>query len=246
MKKTIFIISTLLLLVGICSCKKEIITPEENFLGKSFVPTELGHYVTYKVDSTIYDNFADTVYTQTSEIRELIESEFTDNEGRPAVRIARQFRKDASTAWENAATQMTYAVRTDEAYERVVDNLRFIPLVFPVEDGKSWRGNAFLDTENPSLTNYDDWLYRYFNEGIEQQFSGVTFENTVSVSQNDYNNAAEYIFSKEIYAENVGLIFKEQSFLELVSTSLPPLETNPWPERANTGVTVVWQVIDFN
>jgi len=73
MKRVIFLSSAILLIIGICSCKKRTITPDENFLGKSFVPVEVGHYVTYQVDSTIYDNFADTVYTTTSQIRELIE-----------------------------------------------------------------------------------------------------------------------------------------------------------------------------
>lgn len=246
MKKTIFILSALLLMIGFCSCKKKIYTPDENFLGKSFVPLEVGHFVTYNVDSTVYDNFADTVFTVSSQIRELVESEFIDNEGRPAVRIARQFRKNNTIDWDNTPTQMTFAVRTDEVYERVVDNLRFIPLVFPVEDDKAWQGNAFIDTQDPALRDYDDWLYRYFNEGIQQQFSGVTFDNTVSVLQNDFNNAAQYIYSKEIYAEDVGMIYKEQSFLELVSSTLPPLETNPWPERANKGVAVVWKVVDHN
>jgi len=141
---------------------------------------------------------------------------------------------------------MTYAVRTETGYERVVDNLRFLSLVFPVEDDKTWQGNAFIDTENPDLRNYDDWLYRYFNEGIPQQFSGVVFDNTVSVLQNEYSNAAEFIYSKEIYAENVGLIYKELSFLELISSSLPDLGANPWPERANSGTTVIWKVVDFN
>lgn len=230
----------------LASCGEELVEPGDSFTGKSFFPMEVDKFITYQVDSTVYDNFSNTVYESSAQVREWVESEFVDNEGRPAFRIARQTRADENTSWDNATTKMTYAVVNDQSVERVVDNLRTLPLTFPVEDNKQWQGNAFIDSQEPELQIYNDWLYRYFGKGLPQTINGNAFDNTVSILQNDYSNLQEYIYSKEIYAENVGLISKELSFLTLESSSLPPLESDPWPGRANTGYTVKWNIIDFN
>ncbi|HET6989704.1 MAG TPA: hypothetical protein VFJ43_00195, partial [Bacteroidia bacterium] len=70
----------------ISSCKKDHPVTDA---GYNYFPNNIGHYCIYEVDSTVYDNFNhDTVHYR-YEVKEVIESYFTDNMGRQAMRVER-------------------------------------------------------------------------------------------------------------------------------------------------------------
>src|SRR3990167_8625748 len=94
MKKHILLFFAFLLIAGIYSCKKD---PSPALdLGYNYFPDAVGTYVVYNVDSIFYDDFnvnpsnhispADTFKFQ---LKEKIQSVYTDNEGRPALRLER-------------------------------------------------------------------------------------------------------------------------------------------------------------
>ena len=243
MKKLIF--SLLTIFVVMLSCKNE--TEELNLdYGYEYFPIEVNRSVTYQVDTTFYDDFADTVYTVTSQVKEVIVAEdSTDLEGRPQVRIERYERADANTSWENIIPRVWYAVRSEMEAERIEENLRFLKLIFPVQNDRKWAGNAYIDTNDERWAYLDDWQYTYTEVGVAQTINGQSFDKTATVIQNDYCNLQQRLYGKEIYAEGVGLVYKELMNLQLEATSLPPKDTDPWPERANVGEHIVWQVISF-
>ena len=73
--------------------------------------------------------------------------------------------------------------------------------VQPVLDDQVWDGNAFNVQE--------EWDYRYENINGTTVLDGLEFINTVDVIQRDISNLVETEFAKEIYAKDIGMIFKQ-------------------------------------
>src|ERR1700757_476515 len=68
-------------------CKKD--HPVTADAGYSYFPNNIGHYCIYDVDSTVYDDFNHDTLNYKYQVKEVIESYYTDNEGRQAMRIER-------------------------------------------------------------------------------------------------------------------------------------------------------------
>ena len=84
----------ILVLIILFSCKKDETLPN---LGYTYFPDKIGTYITYEVDSFSQDEDwgpnTDTTYK--FQIKEVMRSYFTDNEGRKSIRIER-YRKNFS------------------------------------------------------------------------------------------------------------------------------------------------------
>lgn len=118
----------LLAALFVASCSSETEEPDIDF-GYEYFPVTIGLTNTYQVDSTVYNLFADTVFTRSWEVQETIVSEDVDGEDRPRYRIEQRRRQDNS-AWSGLTPTIWYAVRTDQVAERLEDNLRFLKIVF--------------------------------------------------------------------------------------------------------------------
>lgn len=194
------------------SCKKD--PPPTVDLGLNYFPANVGHYVVYEVDSTVYDDFNHDTDVYRYQVKELIESEFTDNEGRPALRIERWIKNYndtipySSMPW--TLSRVWYAVRTLNQAERVEENIRYIRLVFPVKENTTWNGNA--------QNTIGEWDYEY--ENVDEAFhAGNThFDSTLTVIQKNDINLLEHRFYRERYARNIGLI--EKSVIDVQDTAL--------------------------
>lgn len=194
------------------SCKKD--PPPTVDLGLDYFPANVGHYVVYEVDSTVYDDFNNDTIVYRYQIKELIESEFTDNAGRPALRIERWIKNYndtipySSMPW--TLSRVWYAVRTLTQAERVEENIRYIRLVFPVKENTTWNGNA--------QNTIGEWDYEY--ENVDEPFhAGNThFDSTLTVKQLVDTNLLNYRLYFETYARNTGLIKK--SVIDVRDTAL--------------------------
>ncbi len=239
-KYTLLILTALLILA---SCGETEIIEIEN--GYEYFPMEPGRWITYQLDSTFYDNFADTVFTNTYQLREELTDTFYDNEGNLAIGINRFILNETTNAWEN--DHSWYATKTDVAAERIEENLRFQKMAFPVSVGKQWNGNTHIDTEDPAFANYADWRYEITELDAAKTIGSQSFDKTLTVLQNDYgaDNLIQRIYSTETYAKGIGLVYKEFWDLELQTSAPTPLSQINWPDRANRGTIVRLEVIDF-
>jgi hypothetical protein len=200
--KTIFFFAACCILAA--SCKKDNSVHQE--YDYAYFPGDVGRYVIYDADSVIYDDFRhDTVYYK-YQLKEIIESIFTDNEGRPSARIERyyQFPKATppfydSTSW--TLKNVCYATRTRQDLERVENNTRFVNLIFPPQNSLSWNGNA--------QNTIGDWEYQYNGVNQPVNFAALHFDSTATVVQKDETNLLNRRLYKETYAKNVGLISKQ-------------------------------------
>lgn len=202
------------LVLGFNSCKKD--PPPTVDLGMSYFPVNIGHYVVYNVDSTVYDDFDHDTDIYRYQIKEIIESEFTDNEGRPALRIERWIKNYNDTVPYSAMpwtlSRVWYAVRTLTQAERVEENVRYIRLVFPVKENTTWNGNA--------QNTIGAWDYEY--ENVDEPFHtfSMHFDSALTVAQKNDVNLLEHRFYEEHYARNVGLV--EKTVIDVRDTALVP------------------------
>lgn len=208
----LFILCALLL----SSCKKEVVPYNDAAMGKDYFPLSIGHFVEYDVDSFYFNDFAKRVDTFHYELKDVVESEFTDNAGRKSFLIHRYKRQDTSYSWSEHHTY--YCVENAYNIEVVEDNLRFIKMVFPVKVNTRWDGNVYLPAN--LITEYkwlSGWEYKYVNINEPFNTGFLNFENTVTINHVDVvvgdsldmGNYSERTFSRERYAKNAGLITRE-------------------------------------
>ncbi len=203
-------------LIMLISCEKE--TESLSFTSAStYFPLNKGKYIIYQLDSTVYLNLGTKKQINTSIIREDVDSSFIDNTGRLTFKITRSRRqKDDTAKWFPIKTYLV--AQSNEAIEVVEDNQRYIKLVSPVIAATKWKGNAKINTSgNPALLYLDNWDYTYMNVGTPSNYNNNKFPDCITVlQQNDtIGNPAnksfyfEINYAKEVYAKQIGLIFKE-------------------------------------
>ena len=207
------------------SCKKEIESPPD--VGYDYAPVNIGKYVVYDVDSTVYDDFAlDTTYTK-YRIKEKLEEIYVDNQGRQAIKLVRYIKMyDSLISYDNIAWTVKDVwnyTKTNTSLEVVEEDVRFTKLSFPIKIDATWNGNA--------LNTIGEWNYTYDYINQSETINGVHFENVLLVVQkNDKNNAIHREYFIEKYAKDVGLVYREIKDLyaapkvDLITGLLIPVE----------------------
>jgi len=85
-------------------------------------------------------------------------------------------------------------------------NTAYLKIQFPVKDGNSWNGNLY------NTGAAED--YQLQDAGKPQALAAGTFNDCITVLQSDNNDFVVYLDQrKEIYARNVGLVYKETTQL---------------------------------
>lgn len=205
---------------------------------REYFPIDSGRFWIWKVDSIKFvplgSGFAlsDTVNYY---IKEVIESQFIDNAGRPTYRIER-YRSNTNTL-EWFISDIWFANRTDITAEKVEENLRYVKLLFPPKKGQQWKGNQFIQVSE-NIEWMDNWDYRLTELDQPKTFQNLTFDSTLTVLQIDNENLIEKAFATETYAKNVGLVYQEILYLEKTNV------LNPWTKPEN-GFILRTTLIDF-
>jgi hypothetical protein len=223
------------------ACKKEIIPNDNILLGKEYFPITKDHTIEYAIDSIIYNDFNKSTDTFRMQFKDVIGESFYDNEGRESYVVNRYCRKDDTYLWKDLMT--FYATKTNFRVEVVENNLRMIKLVFPVKLKTYWSGNiyipAHIDDKLKWLWNWN-YTYTYINQPFNTGLA--SFSNTIEViGINDSTNNPEQFpdaianktYSKEVYAKNVGLIYRE----------LTNWEYQPDGSRYRNGFTTIYRAI---
>lgn len=237
------------ILCGISACKKDKTETYNADYGYSFYPDDSGLFVIYQVDSIIYDDFNRSVRYSTIYLKEAIGEQFIDNLGRKAKRIIRSYSNVDSTVQQWETHNVYYMVRNTLVAERVEENLRYIKLVFPNEDNIKWLGNKYLITPPPYIidtTNYlvSDWKYTITRKDREYNILSKRFDSTLIVTQIQDSSAIFKTFAKEVYAKNIGLIYKE-NWIVTSQDTFKIRNQYPWQDRADKGFIVRQYAIDY-
>lgn len=230
--------STLVFLVAsilIVSCEKD--QPVPTHPGYDYFPNEVGHYCIYDVDSTVYDDFTGDTFYYHYQVKEIIESYFTDDEGRTAMRIERYRRDYNDTIPINTIpwhlSRVWSFTRTNERAEKMEENVRYVRLTFPVKKDERWNGNA--------LNNQQEWTYKYIATDVPYSLNNMSFDSTLVVQQIRRVNAIEHREYNERYAKHVGLIEKTVIDVEDNTADL----SVPILDRIESGVIYSIRLIEY-
>jgi len=179
------------------SCKKDVAPPAD--VGYDYYPNNVGHWIIYDVVSIEHDNPVNKHDTSLFQIKEVIDSTSLDNENRETQWIERYIRNNSTLPW--VIKDVWTSNLTAATAEKVEENERFVKLTFPVSLGKTWNGNAF--------NSQDVWDYEYTEVDAPYTINNLSFDSTVTVLQIDEKNLVEKNYALEIFAKDVGMIYKE-------------------------------------
>jgi len=184
---------------ALVACTKKGDDPSSVDLGYNYYPNQTGATWIYSVDSLAYDDNtgSTTIDTFAFEYKEQVTGTYTDVSGKTGQYITRYFRMNDTLEWQPANTWAV--LKTELNAQRVEENVRYVKLVFPLENNKKWDGNAFNNLGE------EEYKVEAFDEPIT--IGASTYEQTVKVLQRDEENAIEEIRKYEIYARNVGLVY---------------------------------------
>ncbi len=189
-----YILSGLLIVLAFVACKKN---PAPDFhydyfnLGK-------GNYVIYDVVEITHDDDLNQHDTVMYQLKTVWGDPYIDNEGRNATQFNRYTRNSSNDPWQfsDLWTGIIDGVRG----EIVEENQRVVKLIFAPTLQKSWDANAY--NIMPLLECY----YRDIHQ--DTIVGGVAFDSTLVVEQAEVANAIDTIRKFEVYANNVGLVYK--------------------------------------
>lgn len=211
-----YLIALIFLLVGCSKQTEELQVP----LASDYYPLETGHAFIYRLDSTVIAYTGTSLAVHSYLAKDSIADTIRDNQNRLSYRVYRFISDTLGVSpWQPIASY--YITPTDHGIE-VMDenNLRFIKLKEPVQNGFSWPGNSYIDTKSAgSPYQYlDGWNYAYQNVGQPFTVLNGTLNNTITVLQQDEtsppgdfdpNNYQQRNYSVEVYAQGIGLVYKE-------------------------------------
>lgn len=158
-----------------------------------------GRYVIYDVLDIVHDDGAIIAHdTSIYQLKTVWGEIYVDNEGRTNRKFRRYTRSVPADAWFLQDTW--YGLIDGIRGELVEENQRVVKLVFSPSGSKEWDANAY-NLEDPLDCYYED-IHK------SKAFGGQNFDSTVVVEQAEEENNIFKIRKYEVYAKNVGLIYK--------------------------------------
>ncbi len=234
------------------SCKKADDENKVTATSKDYFPLEVGKFVIYDVDSTVWDTMYCVTRKYHCQLKYTVAGTFQDGEGRESYRIDIRRRREITDDW--AVNGVMWATNTGEELELTYSMLRYIKMRFPVATGTTWKGNAYINTDDADLSYFKDWDYKYVNADEQYDNGSVRFDNTVTILGRDEKiNDPETIpkqnasrtFSSEVFAQGVGMVHRE--FYHWTYDATLPMNNNPYnPNKCRLGLGVVMNAVDHN
>lgn len=195
----------ILMILSLSACEQKQGEPVD--MGYEYYPVEENVYHIYQVDSIIWDDFytPPQVDTFSYKVKKVIKSDFQDNEGRTVYRVERFVKQNDTLDWR---MDKVFTLLKDSAkIVKTIDNRTFIKLVFPIDIGSTWDANIY-NPENPNE-------YEITEEEGSFQVDDKTFHNTVNVEQKNQKTLISNDIANEVYAPDVGMIYKQDISQEL-------------------------------
>lgn len=209
------------------ACKTSVEEPKYDKLA-DYLPLKVGSTFTYQYDSTVLNANATQLVGKSYRIKDSIESQFTDAIGRKSYRVFRYINNANGTS--NWQILLVYSWHlSSNQIESSSNNLSVIHLTLPIKDSSTWKGHALINTaiatnNGTSLSYLSGWDFRYRGVGASYQVPAKNFTNTITVLQDDTTTPQgnfdpnlvlqRRTYGVEVYAKDVGLIFKDFLFWE--------------------------------
>jgi hypothetical protein len=203
-----FIIFCISLVIAVISCSTSTVEPDARSLGYNYFPLQTGSFVVYEVEETVYSLTANPV-ERSFQVKEVVAEEFTDLSNEQAYKVMRYSRQTPAANWN--IDSVWVAKRTASRAIRTENNISLVKLVFPVEENQKWNGNA--------LNNLGKYEYQFSKVGKPFTLADEPFASTATVVQVNDSSACNMKRVYEVYADGVGMIYKEKILLEYRQTN---------------------------
>ncbi|MEY4002098.1 MAG: hypothetical protein RIT07_140 [Bacteroidota bacterium] len=188
-----------ILIAAFWGCKKDEVSKSRQETLSAWMNLKQGNRSIYRVDSLAYRRDKTYPDTFSFEWMETVDTLFEDNVKELVARIKIVTRKDSQDFWK--FRRMYYSKVTDEYYERVEENVRYLKVSFPLAEEAFWNMNS---RNNLPAT----WLfYENLNTPYREGFIPADSALTVVAAEID-NNIEKYSY-REVYGKGIGLLFKE-------------------------------------
>ncbi|HTC01231.1 MAG TPA: hypothetical protein VK705_11175 [Ferruginibacter sp.] len=246
MNRSIFIV--VIFFTCLFGCKKA-----DNFKLEpvsDYYPLITGKYITYNLDSLVFTNYGLTLDTVHYQIQYVVDSQIVDNLNRPGYRIIRNIRTDSTQPWVTDHT--AFALNTGSTIEFTEDNLKYIKLVEPIQQGFSWSGNSYIEASSliTDVPYLNGWNYVYDSINAPATLCNLTIDSTITVLEANQSDGPQYhvnfandqisdtTYSCEKYAKGIGLIYRN-FFYDVYQ---PSYTTDP----GYIGYGIILTMIDHN
>ena len=153
----------------------------------------------FQIDSTFHEPFSGDSSHSTFQRKNSINRSLIDPAGRLVYEIEQSQRANSTLDWSYQKT--FFAFKDRFMAERNEDNIKLVPLVFPIKQNKVWDGNQ--------LNNKGSQAYVYKDEGFARSINGQLYEETLKVRQLEDSTFFDQYRDIEYYGKHVGLIYKE-------------------------------------
>ncbi|HTF81929.1 MAG TPA: hypothetical protein VL947_09395 [Cytophagales bacterium] len=183
----------------LCSCNKEVATVEPFMDAKSYCPLNVGDYITYAVEDTLLE-FGNVIKPSTFQLKIKVAEKLQDESVKQKFTLERYKRANASEPWSlDSIWFVTYTKDLELVFYEA--NIPFVKLITPFKTGATWNGNKYNVLQSE--------IYRTRSFARPYFAQDTLFENTVRIIQNeDFDNLYGYSNNYEVYAKDIGLIYK--------------------------------------
>ncbi len=189
------------LIIGFWACDNATLEPDPNRLGFQFFPLSMDYQPVYEVEEINYrnDGSIDTTYYQ------LID-EFTDSTNSGQTIKLQGYRYRENSNGEKELLHTIQLSRNNQIAIQSLGNQQEVILSFPVSESKEWNGTP---------SELEDDVYTYFRAFQPYELGDTTYTSSTQIIQeNNQDSVSNYDQRIEVYAANVGLIYKITSQLE--------------------------------
>jgi len=176
--------------------------------GTEFFPLKEGAFIEYDVQEQAFA-LGQAAVVRSYQWKELVAEKYQDITGQTAYRIARFRRANDTQRWQADST-ITIRLGIDQAI-RNENGRDYVKMLFPVYEKSAWNGNAYnaLGEDN----------YELRNVGIPFKVGTQSFERTTTVVQQNDSTLVDQDRRIEVYAADVGLIYRENTKVQFCSSS---------------------------
>ena len=213
--------------VAAFGCSKKNV-PAAEIYGFDYYPTTQNKFVVYDIDSVIYTEIPKDTVSYRYRVKEKVADSFSDNEGKPAIRMERYIKKfDAAKPYDSIAWTIkeVWMVTANQKSIQVLEgNVRFTKLIFPVQEKAMWNGNVSNTLGDASYT------YDYIDR--QETIGDKSLENVLLVKQKEFRTLISYESASEKYAKGIGLVYRE--ITNILSNNIVP--GTPVENRIESGM----------
>ncbi|GAB3643485.1 hypothetical protein [Spirosoma arcticum] len=204
LRNFLFVLIVLLLSIG---CRSVDSGPVSS--GYDYFPLVTGRYTIYDVTEYQYSLTATLPVQRAYQLKEVVGASYVDVTGQKAYRLLRYRRSTEDQPWRTDSIWSARLVNTEAI--RTENGLDFVKLRFPVSDRLRWNGNRY------NAIGEDEYEMR--NSGQSYRVSDKQFTETVTVVAQRDSTLLSQDKRIEIYARQIGLIYKERVQFQYCSST---------------------------